>query len=295
MVLQVVAALPVGRERGEPLDAFAAPALHLHHVGNGVRGPEIAGVEFDGPAPGGLGREIISGLFLGEAAAGEYRRITWDVLRPGRDHALDGGDHVQRAAQPEIHEMGETEGNDVVRMGAQDRLPRRDGAIELAFRPGSQRGDVAALARRGAGGKRLRRTRRLDGDRNDGLLESQHGEIALHAMRQGKVRSGFQQGGETGGRIRAESEVARDEMVVGGGSLGAGNRKRETAGIAMHGVLPSRRGTLRVRGGLLGKALDTRKGAKPVLLVVVEKVSNGALLVDLHLANRIDRVLPRRT
>ena len=89
--------------------------------------------------------------------------------------------------------------------------------------------------------------RRLDGDRNDGLLESQHGEITLHAMRQGKVRGGFQQCGETGRRIRAVSEVARDEVVVGGGSLGAGNRKRQAAGIAMHGVLPGRSGALRVR------------------------------------------------
>ena len=73
MVLQVVAALPVGRERGQPLDAFAAAALHLHHVGDGVRGPEIAGVELDGAAPEWLGGEIVPGLLVGEAVAGEYR------------------------------------------------------------------------------------------------------------------------------------------------------------------------------------------------------------------------------
>ena len=193
MVLQVVAALPVGRERGEPLDAFAAAALHLDHMGDGVRGPEIAGVELDGAASVGLGGEIVSGLLLGEAAAGEYRRIARDVLRPGRDHALDRGDHVLRAAEPEIDEMGETEGDRIMRMRAQDRLPQGDGAIELAVGPGGQRGDVAALARRGAGGKRLRGARLLDGDRNDGLLEREHGEIALHAMRQREVRIGFQQ------------------------------------------------------------------------------------------------------
>src|SRR5258705_8197885 len=114
MVLQVVTALPVGRERGEPLDAFAAAALRLQDMGDGVCGPEIAGVELDRAAPGWLGGEIVPGLFLGEAAAAEYRCIAWDVLRPGRDHTLDGGDHVQRAAEPEIDEMGETEGDHIM-------------------------------------------------------------------------------------------------------------------------------------------------------------------------------------
>ena len=49
--------------------------------------------------------------------------------------------------------MGETEGNDIVRVVAQDRLPRGDGAIELALGPGGHRGDVAALARRRPGGE----------------------------------------------------------------------------------------------------------------------------------------------
>src|SRR4030095_13256093 len=80
MVLQVVAGLPVGRERGEPLDAFAAAALHLHHMGDGVRGPEIAGVELDGAAPGWLSSEIVPNLLLSETPAAEYRCIARNVL-----------------------------------------------------------------------------------------------------------------------------------------------------------------------------------------------------------------------
>ncbi len=237
MVLQVVAALPIGRERGEPLDAFAAPALHLQHMGDGVRGPEIAGVELDGAAPGWLGGEIVPGLLLGEAAAGEDRCVACDVLRPIRHHPLDGADHVLRAAEPEIDEMGETEGDYVVRMDAQNRLPQGDRTIELAFGPSGQRGDVAALARGGFGGERLRGARRLDRDRNDRLLESEHGEIALHAMSKREVRIDFQDGGETGGRIGSKGEVAGDEMVEGSGSFGAGGRDGEAAGIEMHGVV----------------------------------------------------------
>ena len=127
-----------------------------------------------------------------------------------------------------------------MRMGAQDRFPQGDGAIELALGPGGQRGDVAALARGGAGGKRLRGARRLDGGRNGGLLEGHHGEIALHAMRKREVRIGFQQGGETGRRIGSLGEVAGDEMVVGSGRLGAGGRDGEAAGVEMHGVVPMR-------------------------------------------------------
>src|SRR5262249_25681216 len=139
MVLQVVAAFPVRRERGEPLDAFAAAALHLHHMGDGMRGPEIAGLERDGAAPGWLGGEIVPGFLVREGMAGEYRCIARDVLRPGRDHALDGANHVLRAAEPEIGEMGETESDHIERMGAQNRFPQDNGTIELAFGPGGQR------------------------------------------------------------------------------------------------------------------------------------------------------------
>ena len=86
----------------------------------------------------------------------------------------------------------------------------------------------------------LRGARCLDGGRNGGLLISQHGEITLHAMSKREVRVGFQQGGETGRRIGSLGKVADDEMVEGRGSLGAGGRDGEAAGIEMHGVVPSR-------------------------------------------------------
>ena len=154
MVLQVVSALPVGRERGEPLNAFAAAPLRLQHVGDGVRRPEIAGVELDGMASVGLCREIVPGFLVRERAAGEYRRKAGSALRPGRNHALDGVDHVVRAAEPEIDEMRETKCDRVVRVAAQDRFPHGDGTIELAVGPRSQRSDVVALSLRRAGGKR---------------------------------------------------------------------------------------------------------------------------------------------
>src|SRR5262249_20543836 len=153
MVLQVVAAFPVGSERRKPLDAFAAAALHLHHVSDGVRGPEIARVDLDRAAAGWLGAEIIPGFLQREATAGEYRYIARGAFRPSRHHAFDRSDHVLRAPQPEIDEMRETEGDHIMRMDGEDRLPRGDGAIELAFAPGGQRGDVAALARGDAAGQ----------------------------------------------------------------------------------------------------------------------------------------------
>ena len=94
MMFEVVSALPVGRERREPLNAFAAAALRLQHMGDRVRGPEIARVDLDGPATVGLGREVIPGLLMGEGAAGEDRRIARGVFRPRRNHTLDRADHV---------------------------------------------------------------------------------------------------------------------------------------------------------------------------------------------------------
>ena len=204
-----------------------------------VRGPEIAGVDLDGAPTVRLGDGKVAGLLIGERAAGEYRCIARDVLRPRRHHTLDGIDHVLWAAEPEVDEVRETEGNDIVRIGAQDRLPHGDRTIELALAPGSQRGDVTALARSGLGGKRLRGARLLDGDRDDRLLEGEHREIAPHAMRQREVRIGLQHGVETIRRIGPESEVAGDEMIEGRSSLCACGRDGEAACIAMRGVVPS--------------------------------------------------------
>src|SRR5262249_26263992 len=128
-------------------------------------------------------------------------------------------------------------GDEIMRMDAQDRLPHRDGAIELALGPGGQGVNVAALARGDAARKRLRSARRLFGDRDDSLLEGKHGEIALHAVSKHAARIGFQQGGETSGRIGSERQVAGNEIVEGSGSLGAGNREGKAAGVEMHGVV----------------------------------------------------------
>jgi hypothetical protein len=39
---------------------------------DGVRGPQIAGVELDRAAPGWLGGAIVAGLLVGEGVAGKY-------------------------------------------------------------------------------------------------------------------------------------------------------------------------------------------------------------------------------
>ena len=238
-MLQVVAALPAGRKRGEPFDAFAAAPLHLHHMGDGMCSPEIAGIELDGAPPARLGSEIVARLFQREATAGEDRRIARRLLRPGRHHALDGGDHVLRAAEPEVDEVCETERDDIVWMGAQDRFPHGDGPVEVAFGPCGQGGDVTALALCCLGGQRLRGARRLDGGRHRCLLEGKHREVALHAMRQRKVRVGLQHAVQAGGCIGPVGEVTRDEMVIGRGSLGAGRREREASGVEMHVLILS--------------------------------------------------------
>ena len=86
---------------------------------------------------------VVPGLLVGEAAAGEHRCVAGDILRPGRDHALDRGDHVLRTAEPEIDEMGEAEGHHVEWMGAQDRFPQSMVRSSSPVGPGGQGGDMA--------------------------------------------------------------------------------------------------------------------------------------------------------
>ena len=270
MMLQVVAALPVGRERGEPLDAFAAAPLHLQDVRNRMRGPQVAGVELYGAASRRLGGEVVADLLLREAAAREYRPNS-PGCPPTNAGITRSTEATMSCGLPSQKLTKCARRNATTSCGcvAQNRLPRREGAIELAVGPCGQGGNVAALARRGARGERLRGSRRVDGDGNDGLLEPEHGEVALHAMRERKVRIGLHYGVETGGRIGSERQVAGDEIVVSSGRPGAGRRDGQATDIEMHGVLPSRRGTLRVRAwSAWQSARHTRKRAKPVFLVV---------------------------
>ena len=134
--------------------------------------------------------------------------------------------------------MGQTKGNHVQRVLAQDGLPEAEGAIELALGPRGQRGDVAALSCGGAFAERLGDLRGLHRDRDAELLEGEHGEVALHAVRQRKVRIGFKQGRETGGRIGSKGEVAGNQVVEGGRRPGVGGRKREPAVVEMHRLVP---------------------------------------------------------
>jgi hypothetical protein len=78
----------------------------------------------------------------------------------------------------------------------------------------------------------------LDGDRNDSLLEAEHREIALHAMREREVRIGFQQDFEPVGRVGPVGQVAANHMIVGGGSFSAGGRDGQAADVDVHGVIP---------------------------------------------------------
>ena len=67
---------------------------------------------------------------------------------------------------------------------------------------------------------------------------------------------------ETVGRIGALGEVAGDEMVEGSGSLGAGGRDGEAAGIEMHGVVPGGHFPIPTLSSILGTILHLRGSGK---------------------------------
>ena len=234
MVLQVVATLPVGGQTGEPLDALAAAALHLQHMRHGMGGPEVTGGQLDGASPVRLGSQIVAALLLGETAAGQHGGIAGHGRRPMRQHALDGGGHVVRPAEPEIDEMAQPDGQHVMRVGAQYRLPRRQRRVELAIDPGLQRGHVQLLARGGIDAQPARGGSGLAGGGDDGLLVGEHGHVALQAMRQREIRGDCQQRGEALGRIGAVAEIAGYHMVERRGRGGGICRNRQSLRIMTH-------------------------------------------------------------
>ena len=66
---------PVGLAGGQPVDAVAQPALHLHDVRDGVHGPGIAGIQFQRAAARRLGTRVVRGLLEAERVHAEHVAI----------------------------------------------------------------------------------------------------------------------------------------------------------------------------------------------------------------------------
>ena len=236
MVHQVVRAVPIARQAVNPGDALAPSPLHLQHVSDAVRGPEVAGIARDRLPPGRLGLGVMAAFLHREAAAAQQRAVAGHVAGP----VLFGGQHrcqhPVRPAEPEIDEMGEAEGQDVVRMVEQDLVPDRRCPVRSAAGPGVEGREVRLLARRGAGAERAGGIGRRLGDRHHRLLVGQHGEQALQQMRERHLRIGGEQRLHSCLHVRAVAEIAGDHAVERGNRLRGGGGDRVSLCIMSHGA-----------------------------------------------------------
>ncbi len=183
MMQEVIAAGPMPLQLAEPGNAVVVSILHLHDMGNRVRGPQIGGIELDRRAAGRLGNHVVTAFLVGKAAAGQDRAPAGQIAIPLRNDALDRCKHVPRPPQPEIFQVREPQREHVGRMVGEDGFPNREGAVEVAGNPGFQSVHMGLLACRRLGHQRPCGPRRLGGRRHACLLVEQHGEIALEAMR----------------------------------------------------------------------------------------------------------------
>src|SRR5947209_9539940 len=132
MVHQIGTRPPVALQLVEPRDAVGVTPFHLHHMGDRVRPPDVAGINFDRGAARGFGYGVIPTLLVREAMARQDRAVAGKITAPLRLHALDRGTHRAGPSKPEIAAMREAEREHVERMLSRCPLPDADRAIEIS-------------------------------------------------------------------------------------------------------------------------------------------------------------------
>src|SRR3546814_19636778 len=89
---EVVVARPLGLAGDHPAEAVLGAALHLHHVGDGVVGPAVERLAFDGFAPLGLGARVVAAFLEAEGVHAEKPRVAGQGGRPPRHKQERGGE-----------------------------------------------------------------------------------------------------------------------------------------------------------------------------------------------------------
>ncbi len=231
MVQKVVAAFPVGLERLQPGDALLMPALHLQHVGDGVRGPQVVGRQRHGLAPRLLSHRVVAELLVGEAMAAEHAGEGRQLTAPVPQCGVGLRAHQVGPAVPERIEVVQAEGDQVQRVLVEDLLPVAQRGIDVARHPGRQRLHMRLLAASGAGGKAARLPQLLAGGRQARCIERCHQEVAAQRVPEGEIRIGCEQFARALGRIRAILEEPQHRVVEQARRLGGAGGERKAVQI----------------------------------------------------------------
>ena len=203
-------------------------------MGDGMNGPEVAGISFDGLAPPPLGIGIGAAFFKRIGVHALHAAVAGHAVVPFAQHAGDDRAHDLAAPGVEAHGVVELERHQIERTFRKYLFPMRASQHDVACGPGLQRAHVAALAggRRGEVGPDF--IERLPDFRQDRFVLQHQEKIAAKTQRQHKSGILFQRGADMAESGGAVIEIVRHRRIDVGGRCFARRRQRQTSAIRVH-------------------------------------------------------------
>ena len=150
--------------------------------------PEIVVGELDGPTALGFSGGVISAFLQAEGVHPEYVPVARHCPVPCADGAGHRVAHEVGLARPEQGEVLQPHREQIVRVVDQDLVPDADRARRVSLAPGGERGDVSALAERGARRQPLGLRQRGIDLAVKRVRAEQHEEITGQAVREAEAR-----------------------------------------------------------------------------------------------------------
>ena len=134
-------------------DAFRLAPLHLHHMGDGVLGPAVVRLQFDGVAAGFLGPAVVAALLQAEGIHAQEEAVAGVGGGPVGQGAGQAAAQIVLVAVIKVGQVADLKRQGVTRMVGQKAVVYRARAVPVALRPGLQGRGVAELAFVGTAGQ----------------------------------------------------------------------------------------------------------------------------------------------
>ena len=173
------------------------PALHLHHMRDGVDCPGHLRAGFERAAAGRFGLCVQIAFFETEGVHAEHEGTQRVIGGPFGQHARDAGAQAARIAAIEVKQVGRVQRQQVARVLQQQRVPAVPGLTPAPCATQARGGEVAALARvrmrhQGFGGieqnVRFGHHRRLgQGQQEDGLRDARQAPAGVNGNRRVEI------------------------------------------------------------------------------------------------------------
>ena len=267
---QAVLVGPVGLARAQELHAFDMPALHLHHMRDGVDRPRHPGTGFERAAAGRFGLRMQIAFFEAKGMHAEHEGPQRVVGGPLGQHARNAGAQAERVAAIEIEQVGRVQRQQVAGMLPQQLVPAVPGVSPASAQTQPGGAEVLTLARVCVRHQRLggvEQAARLGQHR--GLGQGQQ-EDGLGDARQAPAGIGGNRRVEVGERVAIKRDRA-PQCLLGMRQRGRFRRADGAVARVVHAALvsPSAAGARAVaraaslpRRGPSGARRDRRNGGR---------------------------------